>query len=91
MSQEIKLTQEEIDQIRNIQEQNSQIVFTLGETELEIRLLNQQLESLEIERERIHLSFSDLRKQERVLVDELNKKYGDGQVDLHSGIFIPTV
>jgi chromosome segregation ATPase len=91
MSQEIKFTQEELDQIKQIQDKNTEIVFTLGETELEIRLLKQQLESLEIERERIHSSFADLRKQERSIVEELNKKYGAGQVDLQSGIFIPIV
>ena len=90
MSQEIKLSQEEMDQIKKIQDDNTAVVFALGETEMGIRLATQEIESLNMRREQIHTDYKNLRNRERELVDQLNKKYGAGQIDLESGIFIPT-
>ena len=90
MSQEIKLSQEELDQIKKIQDDNTAIVFALGETEMGIHLATKEIESLHTRREQIHTDYTNLRTRERELVDQLNKKYGAGQIDLESGIFIPT-
>ena len=89
MSQEIKLTQEELDNIKKIQADNNAIIFDLGQIELELRLSEERIESLKEHREKTINRFKSLRDTETELIEQLNKKYGAGQVDLESGVFIP--
>lgn len=88
MSEQIKLTDEEITQIKQIQDDNSRIIFQLGEIELESRLIGRRVIDLDTLRNTIHNDYAALQNREKELVQQLNTKYGVGQVDLESGVFI---
>ena len=89
MATPIKFTKEELDQITQLRDSNSQKIGEFGQIELEILLANQRLESLNSAKDSLRDEYIKLQEQERDLVRSLNEKYGAGQVDLSSGEFIP--
>lgn len=76
------LTQEEIQSLKTIQTNQSNLVQTLGTVEYRIQLLELDKQALK----------SQLQKQieeETKIAKELQEKYGDGNIDLEKGEFIP--
>ena len=89
MAKAIKFTEEELNQITELRESNGNKISEFGQVELELLLANQRIEALEQAKENLRLAYIELQDSERKLVQELNEKYGAGQVDLTSGEFIP--
>ena len=89
MTQPIKFTQEELDQITELRDGNSKKILEFGQVELEILLANQRLESLDVAKGNLQKDYIELQTKEQGLVQTLNEKYGAGQVDISSGEFIP--
>tara|TARA_R100001377_G_scaffold83249_1_gene64512 strand:- start:742 stop:1017 length:276 start_codon:yes stop_codon:yes gene_type:complete len=89
MAEPIKFTQEELDQVTKLRDENSQKISEFGQVELEILLTNQRSESLSIAKGKLQTDYVKLQTKEQELVRTLNEKYGAGQVDLLSGEFIP--
>jgi ribosomal protein S24E len=89
MSTEIKFTQEELEQIKQLRDNTNRIIYQFGEIDLELHLMHQRTNELQNLRTELQTEYQNQSNNERTLVDELNKKYGAGQVDIDSGIFIP--
>ena len=77
----IKLTQEEIDNISNLQQKFSEALTSLGTVEFQITTFQEQRES-------IHQDLKDMKKQEQELYNELLTKYGEGYISLETGEFV---
>ena len=71
----MKLLQEELQQIKDLQLQKDQIIFSLGELRVQSLSLEDQLRMT-------------VNKQNE-LGDTLNKKYGEGQISLETGEITP--
>jgi ribosomal protein S24E len=89
MSTEIKFTLEELEQIKQLRDNTNRIIYQFGEIDLELHLMQQRTNELQQLRTELQTEYQNQSNNERTLVDELNKKYGAGQVDIESGIFIP--
>ena len=89
MATPIKFTQEELEQITQLRDSNSQKIGEFGQVELEVLLANQRLKALETTKNTLIEDYIGLKSKEKDLVRTLNEKYGAGQVDLSSGEFIP--
>ena len=89
MAKAIKFTEEELNQITELRESNGSKISEFGQIELELLLANQRIEALENAKENLRTQYVELQDKERALVQQLNEKYGAGQVDLSSGEFIP--
>jgi len=89
MSTEIKFTSEELEQIKQLRDNTNRIIYQFGEIDLELHLMQQRTNELQNLRTELQAEYQNQSNNERTLVDELNKKYGAGQVDIESGIFIP--
>ena len=89
MATPIKFTQEELEQITQLRDSNSQKIGEFGQVELEVLLANQRLKALETTKNTLIEDYIGLQSKEKDLVRTLNEKYGAGQVDLSSGEFIP--
>ena len=89
MPTEIKFTQEELEQIKQLRDNTNRIIYQFGEIDLELHLMQQRTNELQNLRTELQAEYQNQSNNERTLVDELNKKYGAGQVDIESGIFIP--
>ena len=77
------LTQEEIQQLKNLQTKQNLLVTNLGNIEYNLEVLNAQRLLLKQE-------IQNQISEELKLGEELQKKYGDGNIDLEKGEFIPT-
>ena len=78
------LTQEEIQQLKNLQTKQNLLVTNLGNIEYNLEVLNAQRLLLKQE-------IQNQINEELKLGEELQKKYGDGNIDLEKGEFIPTL
>jgi DUF438 domain-containing protein len=77
----IKLTEDELQKIKDLREQFGILTTNVGVTEVQIMELNTYKESLKVK-------VAELRKQEHEIYEELSTKYGNGTISLESGEFI---
>ena len=77
-----KLTEEELNSLRDLQQRSGQIAQQLGS--FEIQRLN-----LEAQRTVAEEAFVELRNEELKISQELFDKYGNGNLNLEKGEFIP--
>ena len=76
----------EIDQLRTkFSENNTEIALATKE----IYAMQQRVEQLETYREQLLEQFQVLQSQETDLINKLKEHYGEGQIDLEKGVFIP--
>ena len=76
------LTQEEIQSLKTIQTNQSNLIQTLGTVEYRIQLL-------ELDKQALKLQLQKQIEEETKIAKELQEKYGDGNIDLEKGEFIP--
>jgi hypothetical protein len=76
------LTQEEIQSLKNIQNNQSLLIEQLGI--LEYRIL-----VLEKEKQKLKQTLQNQLEEEEKIGKQLQQKYGDGNIDLEKGEFIP--
>jgi hypothetical protein len=75
------LTQEEITQLKVIQQNRYSIVDKFGTIEIQF----QELESI---KQKLKLEYENLKQKEEVLGKQLQEKYGDGTINLEKGEFV---
>ena len=90
MSEPIKFKDEELKTIQEIQNKYFNVQGELGRVSITRIRLNQQLESLDNKEDSLHQEFANIQKEEKIFVDGINEKYGDGVLDPESGTFTPT-
>jgi uncharacterized protein YlxW (UPF0749 family) len=80
MSNQIKLSQEELQSLKSLQEKQNQLVVKFGQLEYEIQ-------SLELQKETAIDQLNELKKEEELIGNQLTQKYGNGSIDVESGFF----
>jgi len=83
MSEQIKLSQEELNFVKQLQNDQQNLVTQFGAIEY-------QMQSLELQKDQLVESLNKLREQELTTGNELTQKYGNGTIDLESGTFTKT-
>jgi len=78
-----KLSKEELQQLKDFQRIENEITFALGQVELRKVFLENDKQNLQNQYQTL------LQDQEKV-GKELQEKYGDGNIDLEKGEFIPS-
>lgn len=76
------LTQEEIQSLKNIQTNQSLLIEQLGVLEYRILIL-------EKEKQKLKQTLQNQLETEEQIGKQLQQKYGDGNIDLEKGEFIP--
>mgnify|MGYP001210157122 FL=1 len=76
-----KLSEEELQQLRDFQGQDNQIIFALGQLTLRDVLREEQKESL-------IKDYKALMARQETLGRDLQEKYGEGSIDLEKGEFV---
>ena len=77
------LTEEEIKNLKELKTDFDSLIYSLGTVEAEINVL----ENSKIELKR---RLAELTKKEKIVVKELEEKYGKGTISLESGEFLPS-
>ena len=68
--------------IKNLKQQFEDLTITAGNVEIQIM-------NLQLQKDQIKSNLQQLQQQEKVIAQELEKKYGDGTISLESGEFLP--
>tara|TARA_R110001592_G_scaffold176253_4_gene415771 strand:+ start:956 stop:1222 length:267 start_codon:yes stop_codon:yes gene_type:complete len=77
-----KFSKEEMETVAKVKERYNEITVRLGQLQIEQNVLDEQKETVQD-------MYKEIRKSEIDFVQELSKKYGQGQLDLDTGVFIP--
>ena len=89
MSENKKLEQEEIENINNLRQKMSDKVVRFGEIEVEMHLAEQRIEFLQTQKKMLKEEFVQMQESEKKIVQDLNAKYGEGNLNLDTGEFVP--
>jgi|TARA_R100000081_G_C4644043_1_gene79277 phosphopantetheine adenylyltransferase len=84
-----KLEKTDLDALMQIRQQYQDNNMQLGIVASDEYMVNQQLKQINDVKENCFKVLDDLRKQETDLVKSLEDKYGEGQINLEEGVFIP--
>jgi hypothetical protein len=84
MENKIILTSEEIQKIKEFQEKNQELVIILGQIEL-------QKLNLDISKDQIKQQMIKTNEEQFLLSEELQSKYGEGQIDIENGLYLPFI
>jgi uncharacterized protein (DUF3084 family) len=87
MPEEIKFTEEEMGGVKAIQDNYNKIQFELGQLSITKLKLAQQIESLNDIESNLQKDFRKTQSDEKKLLDEITKKYGEGILDPKTGIY----
>ena len=85
----VKFTEEEMKKISDLQSGYLNIQNTLGQLSVSRIRLEQQLTDLNSTESNVISEFSKTQEREKDFVSSINKKYGDGNLDINSGVFTP--
>lgn len=83
MSDQIQLSQEELDNIKQLQATQQNLISRFGQVEY-------QLQVLETQKDKLVESLAQLQEEETNLGKILTEKYGNGSIDIDSGLFTRT-
>ena len=89
MADAVKFTEEEMKQITDLQGTYANLQNVLGQLSVSRIRLEQQLDDLDTTEDNVRVQFVENQTKERDFVDNINKKYGDGNLDLTTGVFTP--
>ena len=77
----IKLSNKELEVLKDYQQKQNQITFNLGNVDIQKAILEGQ-------RSQILENLANLQEASNKTAKELQEKYGDGNIDLETGEFI---
>ena len=86
-----KLDQADLDSIIELRQKYAENTNTVGMVSIDEHVVKEQLKQIETEKTRIFGQLESLRKEETTLMDSLKEKYGDGQINLEDGTFVPVL
>jgi chromosome segregation ATPase len=84
-----KFSEEELEKVKNIQEEYFKIQTSFGQLSVAKIKLEEQLSNLDKTEHELRGKFQDLQIQEKTFLDEITKKYGEGNLNPETGEFIP--
>jgi len=86
----VKLTDDEITSIKEVQNGYQQLQTSIGAVHLRKHQLSLQVEEAENQLIELEVNFTQMRTDERELLKNLEEKYGQGNLDMTTGEFTPT-
>ena len=89
MADEIKFTDEELKSLQDLSQSYQNIQASFGQMKVQKILNQQQADALEEAEVKMDADYKDIQDKERELVQQLNEKYGPGQLDPQPGVFTP--
>jgi len=88
MSETNVIQPEHLNEINSIREQSTELVYRLGQIEMELIAANQRLDELQKSKIDAIDKYKQLQTKETDLVKLLTDKYGTGTLNIDSGEFI---
>ena len=85
----VKFSEDEMKQINELQGTYVTLQNSLGQMGMARIRLEQQISDLNDGESKVRAQFAETQNKEREFVQEINAKYGDGNLNLESGVFTP--
>ena len=85
----ITLTESELNALRELREKYALSTTQFGQLKIEKRLISKELERLDRLEEEFESQYDAIIQTEVALVKQIEETYGQGNVDLETGIFTP--
>jgi len=85
----MKITDEEMQSIKTIQEEYTQVGVQFVQLKLAKNSSEEYLKKLNEQEETLTNGIQEINKREKKLADDLNEKYGVGSLDMTTGEFTP--
>ena len=86
---EVKFSKDEMEKIEELQQTYVGLQNALGQMGVARIRLEQQINDLNDNEGKVRAQFAETQNKEREFVQSINKKYGDGNLNLESGVFSP--
>ena len=90
MSEEIKFSEDELKNLKELQEGYVETQTKFGQLSIARLNLREQAEELGRLEEETKTKFDELRTKEKSIAENLTEKYGQGSLDPTTGVFTPT-
>lgn len=87
----IKLPESEIAEIKMLQSKFQESIYKMGSMQVEKMELDRLVTEFIEKEKRLKEEWSSLQKLEQSLLDKIVKTYGEGNLNMNDGTFIPTV
>ena len=88
-NKEVKFTEEEMKQLTELQQTYAAVQNAFGQLSVSRIRLDQELTAADEAEEKLRNDFTETQQKERDFVQTISKKYGDGNLDLNTGVFTP--
>ena len=85
----ITLTEAELNALKELREKYALSTTQFGQLKIEKRLISKELERLDRLEEEFESQYDAIIETEVALVKQIEETYGQGNVDLETGIFTP--
>ena len=87
-SNEIKLTTDEKSELLELNNEYQNVLIDLGQVQMTRLKLAEELVSTDNSETECKLAYTEIEKKELNFRNRLVKKYGEGEIDAHVGVFI---
>ena len=84
-----KLTQEELQSIKDLQSKYNQTIFEIGAAEAQLIVFQENIEKLTEAKKGLVSDLKTIEQKESELVKSLQEKYGEGSIDINTGEITP--
>lgn len=84
-----QLTQEEIQQIKDLQSKYNQTIFEIGAAEAQLIVFQTNIEKLQEAKKGLVSDLTTIEQKESELIKSLEEKYGQGTINIETGEITP--
>jgi predicted nuclease with TOPRIM domain len=88
-SKDVKFTKDELNSIEELRNNYNSVTNSLGMLEVSRMQTEKRLETIEGDKIRLETQYEQLTMVEKELINSLTEKYGQGSIDINSGVFTP--
>tara|TARA_R100001480_G_scaffold3252_1_gene8766 strand:+ start:305 stop:589 length:285 start_codon:yes stop_codon:yes gene_type:complete len=88
-SKDVKFTKDELNSIEELRNNYNSVTNALGMLEVSRMQTEKRLETIEGDKIRLETQYEQLTMVEKELINSLTEKYGQGSIDINTGVFTP--
>ena len=89
MSENKKIEKVDIESIKELRQKSSELIVKFGEVELEFIYVENRKKELNVYKDSLMKELTELQESEKTLTTDMETKYGQGNLNLETGEFVP--